>query len=288
MKVLVTGATGGMGGMVISRLLKEKGIEVIATARSHEKAKSFDFFPSVKFIPYDLNNPEEKNLFTYFDEPDVLIHIAWESLDNYNLKEHTTVYLENHKKFVSNMLRNGLKDFNGIGTCYECGLQEGLLKEDCTTEPTQPYAVAKNLLRKYSQAECERYGAVFKWIRFFYVFGESKGKTRKNLYTMLNEAIKRGEPSFNMSGGEQIRDFSTPQEMAERVVRISLQKKVNGIINCGSGKPVKLKDFIREYLDKNNFKIQLNLGFYPYADYEPMTTWADVTKLNAIMRNDVQ
>lgn len=283
MKVLVTGASGSMGGMVITELLKRGGVEIIATSRDAEKATQLDFYNRVTYIPYDINEPSEKDLFSFFGKPDTVIHIAWEKLDNYNVPEHITVYLENHKKFISNLFRNGLKDFNGIGTCYECGLHEGILKEDCTTPPTsQPYSVAKNLLRQFTEVESKKYNVTLKWIRFFYVFGPSVGKVRKNLYTLLQQAMQNGDKTFNMSGGEQVRDFSTPQEMAQRVVRISLQNAVTGIINCGSGRPVKLKEFIQEYLDANNSKIELNLGFYPYADYEPMVTWADTEKLNKI------
>lgn len=121
------------------------------------------------------------------------------------------------------------------------------------------------------------YNYTLKWIRVFYVFGEIYG--RKNLYTLLNEAIENNTETFNMSGGEQIRDFLTPLEIAERIVDVSLQNKITGIINCCSGNPVKLKDFVQEYLNSKKSNLKLNLGFYPYATYEPMETWGSVQKL---------
>jgi len=72
-------------------------------------------------------------------------------------------------------------------------------------------------------------------------------------------------------------------EIAERIVKIALQNKTLGVINCCSGKPVKLKDFVNDFLNKNGYKIKLNLGVFPYADYEPMETWGDVTKLDNIL-----
>lgn len=281
MKVLVTGATGGMGGLIIDRLLTQ-GVEVVATSRDSEKAKQSSFYGKIKYIPYDFNTPLDIDLFTYFGEPDALIHPAWEKLNDFKSQEHVDVFLQNHKLFVSNLLAGGLKNFNGVGTCYECGLFEGLLKEDSPSVPTLPYAEAKNLLRQFTEAECKKYGASYKWIRIFYVFGEVKG--RKNLYTLLNEAVQRGDEIFNMSAGEQVRDFLSPFEIAERIVRISLQNEQKGIVNCCSGKPVKLKEFVNEYLLKNDYKISLNLGFYPYPDYEPMETWGSVEKLNKILK----
>jgi dTDP-6-deoxy-L-talose 4-dehydrogenase (NAD+) len=282
MKVLVTGATGGVGSLIVEELLKQ-GIEVVATSRDIQKAKQCSFYSKVTYMPYDLGMPLDIDLFSYFGKPDALIHNAWEKLNEFKNEEHLTVYLKNHKDFVGNLIRNGLQDFNGIGTCYECGLHEGLLEEGCATAPTLPYSQAKDQLRLFVEEQCLAYQINFKWIRLFYVFGKVSG--RKNLYTLLNEAIQKGDEIFNMSGGEQVRDFSSPAEYAQKIVKIATQKEVVGIINCCSGIPVKLKEFVNEYLIKNNHKIKLNLGFYPYPDYEPMQTWGSTEKLNKILNN---
>jgi nucleoside-diphosphate-sugar epimerase len=282
MKVLVTGATGGLGELVISKLLSQN-IKVIATSRNEEKAEQCDFFSKVTYLPFDINSQNNSDLYSYFNKPDALIHLAWEKLDEYKNDAHTTSILENHKQFLSNLIDNGLKDITVVGTCYEYGLQEGILKENMDSKPVLPYPQGKNLLREFLEAKQKSTTFNFKWARVFYVFGEVKG--RKNLYTHLINAIKNKDESFNMSGGEQIRDFLSPDEIAERIVKIALQNKTLGVINCCSGKPVKLKDFVTDFLNKNNYKIKLNLGVYPYADYEPMETWGDTVKLDAVLNN---
>ena len=40
------------------------------------------------------------------------------------------------------------------------------------------------------------------------------------------------------------------------------------------------------YLEKNKKKIKLNLGYYPYSDYEPLAFWGDNTKLKLIIGKD--
>ncbi|MBP7809742.1 MAG: NAD(P)-dependent oxidoreductase [Bacteroidia bacterium] len=280
MKVLVTGATGGLGELVISKLLSQN-IEVIATSRNEEKAKQCDFFSKVTYVPFDINSQNNSDLYSYFNKPDALIHLAWEKLDEYKNEAHTTSILENHKQFLSNLIDNGLKDITVVGTCYEYGLQEGILKENMDSKPVLPYPQGKNLIREFLETKQKTNPFNLKWPRVFYVFGEVKG--RKNLYTHLINAIKNKDESFNMSGGEQIRDFLSPDEIAERIVKIALQNKTLGVINCCSGKPVKLKDFVNDFLNKNNYKIKLNLGVYPYADYEPMETWGDTAKLDAVL-----
>ncbi len=280
MRVLVTGATGGLGELVINKLLK-RGIKVIATSRKDEKAKQCDFFDKVTYIPYDINTQSEPDLYSYFKKPDALIHLAWEKLDEYKNDAHTSTVLQSHKIFLSNLIDKGLTDITVVGTCYEYGLQEGILKENMASKQVLPYPEGKNLLREFLETKQKAKPFSLKWTRIFYVFGEVKG--RKNLYTHLISAIKNKEESFNMSGGEQIRDFLSPDEIADRITTISLQNKVTGIINCCSGNPVKLKDFVTDFLNRNDYKIKLNLGVYPYADYEPMETWGDVEKLNSIL-----
>lgn len=280
MRVLVTGATGGLGELVIRKLL-EQNIKVVATSRDPEKARQCDFFSKVTYIPFDIYTQNNPDLYSYFHKPDVLIHLAWEKLDEYKNQAHTSSILENHEKFLSNLIDKGLKDITVVGTCYEYGLHEGVLKEDMPSKPVLPYPEGKNLLREFLEAKQKTKPFSLKWPRIFYVFGEVKG--RKNLYTHLMIAIKNKEESFNMSGGEQVRDFLSPDEIAQRIVKIALQNKVTGVINCCSGKPVKLKDFVTDFLNKNNYKIKLNLGVYPYVDYEPMETWGDIEKLNSIL-----
>ena len=44
--------------------------------------------------------------------------------------------------------------------------------------------------------------------------------------------------------------------------------------------------FVENYLKEQHKHIELNLGFYPYADYEPMCFWGDITKLKSILTNE--
>lgn len=41
-----------------------------------------------------------------------------------------------------------------------------------------------------------------------------------------------------------------------------------------------LKKLVDEYLMTQNAQIELNLGYYPYPDYEPFRFWGNTDKLN--------
>lgn len=279
MKVLVTGAAGGLGQLIITELLAA-GHAVVATSRNPEKAKELPFYRQVTYLPYDINTTDHPNLFSYFQEPDTAIHLAWEKLNAYKDADHVDEILPKHCAFLHNLLMNGLKDLTCVGTCYEYGIQEGELREDMASLPVMPYPQAKNDLRVYLETLQKSLHFHLKWPRVFYVFGPIK--ERKNLYTLLMDAVARGDESFNMSGGEQTRDFMSPDEIAATLVKIALQTKVEGIINCCSGKAVKLRDKVEGFLAEHQYTLRLNFGHYPYPDYEPMHTWGSVKKLQGI------
>lgn len=280
-KVLVTGATGFVGNYVINELL-QANVKVIATSSNEKKAAAFSWFNSVKYIPFNLNNFQNNiNYFELFGQPDTMIHLAWEGLPNYKSAFHVEINLPRHKSFLNNMIVGGLRDLNVIGTCLEYGLQEGCLSEDQMVEPITNYAIAKNELRKFLETLKVIKPFTLKWIRLFYMYG--KGQHSNSLLAQLEQAINKGEDNFNMSGGEQVRDYLPVEKVAENIVRISLQNTIAGIVNCSSGIPVTLKSFVEEYLNKKASNIHLNLGYYPYPDYEPMRFWGDNKRLRSIL-----
>ncbi len=285
MKILVTGATGFIGNHLINELLKNKNIEIIATSRDIEKAKSFDWFSKIKYISYDLNNTEELNLFEYFDKTDKVIHLAWDGLPNYNDLIHIEKNLFNNYAFIKNLISNGLKDITITGTCFEYGLVNGCLSEDIKTNPSNSYAIAKDSLRKFIEELNKQFEFNYKWLRLFYMYG--KGQNSKSLLTQLETAIQNGNEVFNMSGGEQLRDYLTIQKVAENISKVATQNKINGIINCCSGEPISIRNLVENIINENNYKIKLNLGYYPYPNYEPMDFWGDGSKLNRVINEQL-
>jgi nucleoside-diphosphate-sugar epimerase len=278
---LVTGATGFVGNYVVRELLKA-GENVIATSADQSKAETKDWFDKVSYVQLDFSNLNKGlNYFEYFDNPDRVIHLAWERLPNYKSLFHFEENLERHYLFLKNLVQNGCRDVTVTGTCFEYGMVTGCLEETVPTEPANPYALAKDTLNKFliELSKTERFS--LKWVRLFYLYG--KGQNPGSLFSQLEKALNENAATFNMSGGEQVRDFLPVEKAAEYIVKIALQNKVTGTINCCSGEPVSVKDFVSGYVHKRGKQISLNLGYYPYADYEPMSFWGDNKKLQQII-----
>jgi dTDP-6-deoxy-L-talose 4-dehydrogenase (NAD+) len=163
-------------------------------------------------------------------------------------------------------------------------MQEGALTEDIQAKPANPYAMAKDMLRRRLQELQTGFPFIFRWVRLFYMYG--RGQNQKSLLSQLEKALEEGASVFNMSGGDQVRDYLPVEKVADYLARIATQEEVIGIINCCSGNPVAVKDLVKDYLRRTHKEIKLNLGYYPYPDYEPMKFWGDNKKLRSIIDED--
>lgn len=287
-KILITGATGFIGNHVIQQLLSDNyknDYKIIATSVNEQKAKGLAWFPHVTYIRFDLKQFDSRvNYYHFFNEPDAMMHLAWEGLPNYKSLFHFEENLPRHYALLKNMILNGLGDLSVTGTCFEYGMQEGCLSEDMIALPSNPYSLAKDTLRKFLQELQHVHPYLLKWIRLFYMYGE--GQNPSSLFSQLDKALADQEEVFNMSGGEQVRDFLPIEKVAEYIITIAMQEKINGIINCASGHPVTVKQLVERYLQQRNKAISLNTGHYPYNDYEPMHFWADISKLKMILNDE--
>jgi len=281
LKILVTGATGFVGSRVVPALL-ERGIEVIATCRSREKAEIFPWAGRVdwrQFNVFDL----PANPFESLGGPDRMIHLAWSGLPNYKDNFHLDSNLPADKSFLQAMLDGGLRHLLVAGTCYEYGMQEGEMLEDALVSPDTPYGQAKNLLREYLEDATEKTNSVFQWARLFYMSGA--GLPPHSLFAQLQKAIDDDDDEFDMSGGQQIRDFMMVEEVAKHLVSIIWQTEISGIVNVCSGRDATLQTLVEEYLSERGASIKLNLGVYSYPDWEPYRFWGNNRKLQKIIES---
>ena len=283
MKVLVTGVTGFIGNYVVNELLKQQH-HIIATSRNQDKAHSCKWVSQVQFIPCNLNIMQE-DFFHFFQQPDLLLHLAWEGLPNYNNLFHLEKNLFSNYRFLKNMIEHGLKSLVVTGTCFEYGMQSGALSENMETKPDNPYGIAKDTLRKFLEQLQKTIDFNLKWVRLFYMYG--KGQSPNSILSQLDRALENRETTFKMSEGEQLRDYLPVEKVAEYLVKIAMQNKVRGIINCCSDQPISIRKLVENYLVKKQQKIHLDLGYYPYPNYEPMAFWGAAEKLRIALGDNI-
>jgi len=279
MRIAVTGATGFIGRHVVAELLR-KSHSVVASALSVEEAAELPWRERVRFEELDIHGGVTGS-FDRLERPDVVIHLAWKGLPNYQQLFHVEENLFYQYRFLKSLVADGLPHLVVAGTCLEYGLQNGCLSEEMPTAPTTAYGLGKDILRRMLEQLAKSHPFVLQWVRIFYPYGE--GQHPNSLLSQLTRALERGDAEFPMSGGEQLRDFLPVHELAQQMVCICEQTDVAGVINCCSGVPISVRRFVEEYLQQDGRSIDLHPGVYPYPDYEPMAFWGDFRKLKQVM-----
>lgn len=278
MNIIITGATGFIGQHVIPLLLAE-GHSITAIVRNELRAKKFIWSDDVHFIIQDIHADFVCD--NSYEDHDTLIHLAWSGLPNYTSLFHFEENLPKEYLFIKKMVDLGVKNVLVTGTCFEYGMQSGQLSEDLLTKPDNAYGYAKDSLRRQLQFLQTNTDFNLTWARLFYLFGD--GQAESSLYPKLKESIENGDKVFNMSGGEQIRDFQSVEQAADQIIRLALAEKNLGVINACSGTPITVRNLVENWISENKWDITLNLGHYPYPEYEPMRFWGDRERLNSIL-----
>lgn len=276
MRIAITGATGFIGRHLVPLLKSEH--DIVAISRFENKSIKYPWLDGTERVSLDVTNPQ-KNVFELMGKPDKLIHLAWGSLPNYKSSDHLIEGVW-QLLFLNSAIEGGVSDLTVLGTCFEYGMKNGKLSENDITFPSNPYGLAKDSLRKNLEFLTAEKECTFRWIRLFYMYGE--GQNKNSLLSQLDNAIERDERTFNMSGGEQLRDFLPVEKVVQNIAIVAMQNDVTGIVNCCNGEPVSVRKLVENRISEKFAKISLNFGFYPYPDYEPMAFWGDNNKLNKI------
>lgn len=274
MKILVTGANGYLGQGIVKQLLSD-GNQVIATDLSlenvddHAVKKTADLFL--------LTNP-----YQYFEEPDVVLHLAWRNGFVHNAISHMED-LPSHYIFIKKLLDEGLKHISVLGTMHEIGFFEGCINENTPTNPQSLYGISKDALRKSVFLLCDEHKATCQWIRGYYIVGNSKYGS--SIFSKITLDEQQGKDKFPFTKGLNQWDFIDYNEFCVQVSSIVEQTKINGILNACSGYPEKLSTRVEQFIKENNYKIKLDYGAFPDRPYDSKAVWGDNSKVKKIMES---
>jgi nucleoside-diphosphate-sugar epimerase len=277
-KIAVTGATGFVGRHVVDEL-EQRDLHATLVSRSPLALPTRASRPSI--VALDLADPPD-DPFDVIGRPDVLIHLAWGGLSNYGSLHHYETELPSHYRFLKTLVVGGLRNLVVTGTCLEYGMLSGALDETIEAQPVSPYGYAKNALRIQLEFLQGLVPFNLTWARLFYLYGS--GQASSSLIPQLESAVARGDRVFNMSGGEQLRDYSSVTEVADHIVSLALAAADHGIVNVCSGQPVRVRSLVERRIAEEGWLIEVNRGHHPYPDFEPMEFWGDRQKMDRCLQ----
>jgi len=276
-KIAVSGASGFLGRHVLAAL-DGTDADIVAHARSRQAAPDGSRRRQVCF---DLAaSPDEA--FDRLGRPDIVIHLAWGGLPNYTARGHIEDELPVQQRFLRGLVASGLKRLVVAGTCFEYGMQSGCLHEDMPALPSTGYGQAKDALRRELEALSDAAPFELRWLRLFYLYGS--GQAQSSLYSQFQAAIVRGDRAFDMSKGDQLRDYMRVEDAAAALVTVARAEAAPRIANICSGQPIAVRDLVERWRAERGADIALNLGALAVPAYEPFAFWGDNSRLAGLWR----
>lgn len=271
MKIFLTGGTGFIGTHFLrSPFAREH--EVLALRRHAESLPCLPLEREPVWLckAMDAVTAEDMN------GCDTLVHLAspgvspkkadWDELFYWNV----TVTLQ----LIQHALKAKVRRIVVAGTFAEYGRSADRydpIPPDAPLEPTYGYAASKAAASVALSALAVEKGFELAYLRVFSAFGE--GQYESNFWPALRKAALSGA-DFPMTPGEQVRDYLPVEEVAGAFWRaatsLNLSPAKPFFGNIGSGRPVSMIEFAREWWARLGASGELMPGAVPYRPNEVM------------------
>jgi nucleoside-diphosphate-sugar epimerase len=239
-EVWLSGANGFIGKH-LSHSLKEAYSRVqYFTNNIDAKTKPDDKTSLRHYMDFSSEDDIRRNI-ELFGLPDIFIHLGWGAMADPTSHEHLAANVEVSKTIINTLFKAGLEKFIFLGSGNEYGGREGSLSEDMAPgDKLTAYAQGKTRVASFGFEQASKYNKKFISIRLFNTFGSGQrpGSLINKLYDCYRKNIKP-----ELGPCEHFRDYIHVSEVAEGITRICGINE-STIVNLGSGKAIKLKDFV--------------------------------------------
>lgn len=274
MKILISGSSGFIGRNIIKRL-RESGHEIVKIKVFQRNEISMEI--QKKFVDKQLLDLGE-NIY----DVAVFIHLAWMDVHSWDSDFNHSVNQGLSHYLIDCLTQRGIGRVIVAGTCLEYGPREGEYDEAMEVEPQNGYGLAKYSLYKSLIKLMSKTKFELTWLRIFYIYGEDQPS--KSIYGSLLEHISRGVSMFNMSHGQQVRDYLHINQVCRMIESIVLSEKSFGLVNLCSGRGLTLEQHVRQWLIELDPQgnVELNLNVLPHRQGEPLIFWGSSKKFERL------
>lgn len=278
-RVLITGGNGYLGGKLAKELLTKGALVFSIDIQSNSLCKGVEYFK------VDITDFNQLNDVVHKVAPDLIYHLA-ATLDRTRDFGLTNKIFQVNVNGTINLL-NALKDvnyerfiFTSTSEVYGGNKIKAPFKEDDKFTPASPYSLSKYSAEMAIKTFSDIYHKDFIILRLFNFYGEDMPK---NFFIpQLIDKLKKNE-DFDMTKGEQIRDFLHINDVVKYLLIASESKSKKTVINICSGKGVTIKNMALELKEKYKSHSKINFGAIPYRKNEVWEMFGDTNKMKKFL-----
>lgn len=255
MKILITGAAGGIGSTLGYHLYKN-GHELILVdnlRNGYIENLTVDGETFGKFHKIDINSDDFHSL-VLSEIPDSIVHLAAiTSLPDceVNYRECIRVNVEGTASVIGAARKAGVKNiiFGSTSAVYENSQLDEIsgFSETDHVSPRLFYSLSKKMCEDICQSFIENYGMNILILRFFNVFGPNQDIHRKSppLINYIVREIRHGRSPILHSNGEQSRDYVHIDDVVSMIEKcIKLDRFEYNTFNVSSKSLTTVRDIV--------------------------------------------
>jgi len=266
--VLITGATGFIGGHLV-RQLRDWGAQVHAGTSPNTESR-LGSYP----LAFDVRNPEAVKAAVEKADPDVVFHLAATGVTNPDVDPMLalTVNAGGTVNLLEALREGDVERIVLVGTSHEYGAQEAIEGLD----PFSPYAASKVAAWAYGRTYWRAYGLPVVTVRPFQVYGP--GQPQAALIPAAVSAALCGQ-DFPMTPGEQELDFVHVGDVVQGMAAAAEAPGVEGkSLDLGTGVGRTLLNIVDRIWQLIGAEGKVRVGALPYRSGGPMRLVANAER----------
>ena len=229
MKICITGSNGLLGQKLLSKLLLDSSVDVIATSKGNNRIKKNKGY---KYFELDITQKKQVEELICSEKPDVIINTA--AMTNVDLCEdekEACDYLNiNAVQYLADSCHKVGGHFIHISTDFIFDGEDGPYKEDDLPNPLSYYGLSK------LKSEEILYNHSCKWtiLRTIILFGVAESLSKNNIVLWAKDVLQKGK-ALNIID-DQFRAPTLAEDLADACI-LAAKKKALGIFHA-SGKDI--------------------------------------------------
>lgn len=238
MKILLTGATGFIGGAFL-RLALLRGHTVAALLRPGKEPPRLEAGKGrLVWVRGTLEAPPWRGIEVF--QPECCVHTAWITTPGVYLEAPENHQFERWSLALARRLGElGMRHMLALGTCIEYQAGPAPLLEDQTPlASTTTYARCKVSLHAALQKACAKRGWSLCWGRVFYPYGPGEPPARLCSSIISQFAASR---QVVLKTPTSTKDYIYIEDLADAMLTV-VEQRAQGTINLGTGQGVTVRE----------------------------------------------